>query len=118
MFFYLYFPLAGLKISDYHGNFYMKNATDIEMAGLDSQKAFGIIMKHDGKLDEKSESSIQCALLYTTASGQRRIRVHTLSVPNTSLLGNVFRYAEMDTTVNLLAKIGKYIISNTIDRGI
>ncbi|RKO83219.1 Sec23/Sec24 trunk domain-containing protein, partial [Blyttiomyces helicus] len=97
----------GLKVSDYFGNFYMKNATDIELAGLDSLKSIGVALHHDGKLDEKMESGIQAALLYTTASGARRIRVHNISFSNTSLLGDVFRLADMDTTVNYLAKAGK-----------
>lgn len=84
----------------------MKNSTDIELAGVDSDKAIGVIVKYDGKLDEKIEASFQCALLYTTVTGQRRVRVHTLSIPVTSLLTNVFRYAEMDTTINLLGKQG------------
>ncbi|KAJ3044187.1 COPII coat Sec23p-Sfb3p heterodimer component [Rhizophlyctis rosea] len=94
----------GLKIAEYFGNFYMRNATDIELAGLDSAKTVGIALKHDGKLDEKAETAIQAALLYTTSSGQRRIRVHNISIPNTALLGNVFRCADMDTTMNYLAK--------------
>ena len=34
--------------------------------------------------------SLQCALLYTTIDGQRRIRVTTLSVPCTTVLSSVF----------------------------
>ncbi|KAI9097181.1 Sec23/Sec24 trunk domain-containing protein [Phlyctochytrium arcticum] len=94
----------GLKVAEHFGNFYMKNSTDIELAGLSSESAIGAAIRHDGKLDEKSESAFQAALLYTTSTGQRRIRVHNLSVPNTSLLGNVFRFAEMDTTINYLMK--------------
>ncbi|KAJ3149333.1 COPII coat Sec23p-Sfb3p heterodimer component [Geranomyces michiganensis] len=94
----------GLKVSDHFGNFYMKNVTDVEMGGIDSSKAIGVAIKHDGKLDEKRESSFQAALLYTTATGERRIRVHNISVSNTSLLGNVFRYADMDTTICYLCK--------------
>ncbi|KAJ3158474.1 COPII coat Sec23p-Sfb3p heterodimer component [Irineochytrium annulatum] len=94
----------GLKVTKYFGNFYMKNTTDIELAGVDSQKSIGIALKHEGKLDEKLESSIQAALLYTTSEGQRRIRVLNYSVPNSASLGNVFRSGEMDTTLNFLAK--------------
>ncbi|RUO96086.1 LOW QUALITY PROTEIN: hypothetical protein BC936DRAFT_142654, partial [Jimgerdemannia flammicorona] len=103
----------GLRIHDHLGNFHMKNSTDVELAGVDSEKAIGVIVKHDGKLDDKTEASFQCALLYTTATGQRRVRVHTLSVPVTKLLNNVFRYAEMDTTVNLL---GKLAISHALSK--
>ncbi|KAF9434857.1 COPII coat Sec23p-Sfb3p heterodimer component [Entomortierella beljakovae] len=95
---------SGLRIAEHFGNFHMKNATDIELAGLDSEKAFGVLVKHDGKLDERTEASFQVALLYTTADGLRRVRVHNFSTPVTTLLGNVFRWADMDTTINFLSK--------------
>ncbi|GES88569.1 Sec23/Sec24 family protein [Rhizophagus clarus] len=103
----------GLRVEEHFGNFNMRNTTDIELAGIDSDKAFGALLKYDGKLDEKTDAYIQCALLYTTATGQRRVRTHNLSVSVTTLLGNVFRHAEMDTTVNLLAK---QAVSNTITK--
>ncbi|CAG8583784.1 1871_t:CDS:10 [Diversispora eburnea] len=103
----------GLKVTDHFGNFNMRNTTDLELAGIDSDKAFGALLKYDGKLDEKTDAYIQCALLYTTSSGQRRVRTHNLSVTVTQLLGNVFRHAEMDTTVNFLAK---QAVSNTITK--
>ncbi|KAI9183872.1 COPII coat Sec23p-Sfb3p heterodimer component [Blastocladiella emersonii ATCC 22665] len=94
----------GLRVVDHLGNFFTKDNTDLEIAGIDADKAIAIALKHDAKLDEKQESAIQIALLYTTATGDRRIRVHNLSLTNTTLLGNVFRFAELDTTVNFLAK--------------
>ncbi|KAI7816333.1 Sec23/Sec24 trunk domain-containing protein [Gamsiella multidivaricata] len=95
---------AGLKITEHLGNFHMRNSTDVSLAGVDSEKAFGVLVKHDGKLDEKTEASFQVALLYTTADGLRRVRVHNFSTPVTTLLGNVFRWADMDTTINFLIK--------------
>ncbi|KAF9141412.1 COPII coat Sec23p-Sfb3p heterodimer component [Mortierella sp. GBA39] len=95
---------TGLRVAEHFGNFHMKNSTDLEIAGLDSEKAYGVLVKHDGKLDEKTEASFQVALLYTTADGRRRVRVHNFSTPVTTLLGNVFRWADMDTTINFLSK--------------
>ncbi|KAF9210180.1 COPII coat Sec23p-Sfb3p heterodimer component [Haplosporangium sp. Z 27] len=95
---------AGLRISEHLGNFHMKNSTDLELAGVDSEKAFGVLVRHDGKLDDRKEASFQVALLYTTADGLRRVRVHNFSTPVTTLMGNVFRWADMDTTINFLAK--------------
>ncbi|KAG0291342.1 COPII coat Sec23p-Sfb3p heterodimer component [Linnemannia gamsii] len=95
---------TGLRVAEHFGNFHMKNSTDLEIAGLDSDKAYGVLVKHDGRLDEKTEASFQVALLYTTADGRRRVRVHNFSTPVTTLLGNVFRWADMDTTINFLSK--------------
>ncbi|KAK9760738.1 COPII coat Sec23p-Sfb3p heterodimer component [Basidiobolus ranarum] len=94
----------GLSVDDHFGNFYMRNATDVEFGGIDSDKAIGAVIKHDSKVDEKLDATFQCALLYTTVGGQRRIRLHNLSVPVTTLMGNMFRYAEMDATLNLMVK--------------
>jgi len=46
------------------------------------------------------------ALLYTTSDGYRRIRVHTLSVPVTSAMSNIFRFADLDAIINLSLKQG------------
>jgi protein transport protein SEC24 len=94
----------GINLKDYYGNFYMQNPTDVEYGGIDSDKALGVVFRIDSKLDEKGDSFFQCALLYTTSNGERRIRVHNLSIPNTSLMGSVFRFSDMDTTINLLGK--------------
>ncbi|KAI8615643.1 Sec23/Sec24 trunk domain-containing protein [Chytriomyces sp. MP71] len=96
----------GLGVSHHFGNFCIRssNPTDVELAGIDSQKSIGIAFKHDRKLDENGSSAFQVALLYTNFEGDRRIRVLNMSVPNTATLGNVFRCAEMDTTITYLAK--------------
>jgi len=60
--------------------------------------------QHEGTLDEKTESSFQCAVLYTAINGERRIRVLNISLPNTTALGNVFKFAELDTVMNFMAK--------------
>ncbi|GAA5904381.1 uncharacterized protein JCM6883_006470 [Sporobolomyces salmoneus] len=94
----------GLRISDHFGNFFQRNITDLEFGTLDADKAIAARIKHESKLDEKSDAYFQCAALYTSATGQRRVRVHNIAVPVTSLVNNVFRYADMDTTIALIAK--------------
>jgi protein transport protein SEC24 len=95
----------GLVIDEHVGNFYNRNSSDLELGGIDSEKSITVLFKHESKLDEKSEVSFQCALLYTTQEGQRRIRVHNLSIPVTTLIGNAFKYADMDTIVSVLIKL-------------
>lgn len=94
----------GLYIKDYLGNLSQHNVTDIESGTVDADKAFTCLIKHDGKLDEKQEAHFQCAMLYTTATGQRRVRSLNLAVPITNQLGNVFRYAHMDAVVGYYMK--------------
>jgi protein transport protein SEC24 len=96
--------LAGLRISDHFGNFFQRNITDLEFGTIDADKAIAARIKHESKLDEKTDAYFQCAALYTSASGQRRVRVHNIAVPVTSLVNNVFRYADMDTTIAVIAK--------------
>jgi protein transport protein SEC24 len=88
----------------------MKNSTDIELAGIDQDKAVAFVVKHDEKLDTKLDASFQCAMLYTTATGQRRVRVINLSLPVTDNIGNVFRSAQMDVTLDLLMKQGTTLL--------
>ncbi|KAI8339059.1 hypothetical protein BC941DRAFT_350091 [Chlamydoabsidia padenii] len=94
----------GLAVKDHYGNFYMNNATDIELGGIDKDKSFGFSIGYDGKLTENGEAYFQCALLYTTRQGQRRVRIHNLSVPVTTTVGSTFKQADFDTAINLITK--------------
>ena len=62
------------------------------------------MIKHEGKLDERRDAFFQCAVLYTSASGERRVRLHNIAVPVTNNTANVFRYADMDATMTHCAK--------------
>lgn len=94
----------GLRVVKQFGNLHMHGITDVEVGTWDADKAFSVLMRHDGRLEESREAYFQCATLYTTATGERRVRCHTLAVPVTSALGNVFRYADMDSAVAYYAK--------------
>ncbi|KAK0546729.1 COPII coat Sec23p-Sfb3p heterodimer component [Tilletia horrida] len=94
----------GLRVAAYNGSFFQRNSTDLEMGIIDSDKAVGVHIKHDGRLDERHEAYFQCAILYTTATGERRVRCHNLAVPVTNSLTNVFQYADLDSTVAHFAK--------------
>ncbi|KAF8411765.1 hypothetical protein HHK36_004323 [Tetracentron sinense] len=87
----------GLQVQEYSGNFCKRIPTDVDLPGIDCDKTVMVTLKHDDKLQEGSECAFQCALLYTTVFGQRRIRVTTLSLPCTSVLSNLFRTADLDT---------------------
>ncbi|RKO95687.1 hypothetical protein CAUPRSCDRAFT_4423, partial [Caulochytrium protostelioides] len=92
-----------LKPQEYFGNFCMRNATDMELAGCDALRAFACSLRHDGKLVDR-DASFQAALLYTTGDGQRRIRLHNLVTPVTTEVAQVFKMADLDAIVNVTMK--------------
>ncbi|KAJ1674580.1 COPII coat Sec23p-Sfb3p heterodimer component, partial [Spiromyces aspiralis] len=94
----------GIRVDQHLGNFFMRNHVDIELAGIMSSTSICATFKHDEKLDEKLDAYFQVALLYTTSDGHRRIRVHNIALPCTTLVGNLFRHAEIDTTMNIIAR--------------
>ena len=49
----------------------------------------------------------QVAALFTTMAGERRIRVHTLSLRVCDNVADIFRGADMDGLINALCKMGK-----------
>ncbi|PPD78935.1 hypothetical protein GOBAR_DD24135 [Gossypium barbadense] len=94
----------GIQVQDYSGNFCKRIPTDIDLPGIDCDKCMLVTLKHDDKLQDGSECAFQCALLYTTVYGQRRIRVTNLSLPCTNMLSNLFRSADLDTQFACLLK--------------
>lgn len=61
-----------------------------------------------------SSVCIQSALLHTTLDGQRRIRVHTLQVPIVASITEMYRVADAQACVAMLAKIGRFIFWRVI----
>ncbi len=57
---------------------------ELDLPTIDCDKTFAVRIEHEGKLKEDTEVCIQCALLYTNEEGQRRLRIHTISVPVTN----------------------------------
>jgi protein transport protein SEC24 len=76
----------------------------MDLAGIDADKAYVVELQHDDKLDPKGHCYLQTAMLYTTRRGHRRIRVHTLRMSVAATLPNLFRQADLDTTVATLCR--------------
>lgn len=47
---------------------------------------------------------LQCALLYTTTEGARRVRVSTLALPVSDQMGAVFKGADLDSQLSALTR--------------
>ena len=87
---------AGLGVVDYDGFYCKRTPTDVDLPAVDCDKAIAVTLRHEEKLADGGEACVQCALLYTTVAGERRIRVHTLALPVSSVLGNIFRASDLE----------------------
>lgn len=103
---------TGFRATDFFGAVHMNNTTDVEMAAVDCDKAVTVEFKHDDALAEDTGALIQCALLYTTLSGQRRLRIHNLSLNCSSQLSDLYKSCETDSLINFFAKTAYRAILN------
>lgn len=105
---------TGLRPVEFFGSFVMNNTTDVELASIDSEKAIAIEIKHDDKIPEDGVAYIQNALLYTSVSGQRRLRIHNMAFSTCSQLPDLYRCCELDTIVNYLSKFAlRQVLTST-----
>jgi protein transport protein SEC24 len=67
-------------------------------------------IKHDDKLSEGDGACMQVAVLYTSVSGQRRLRIINMAFNVCTQLSDLFRNCELDVLINYLAKLGIFPI--------
>ncbi len=105
---------TGLRVRAHYGSFHQRTPTDLELGVVHADAAFSVQLEHSSgsaltrgvALDEREYAHLQCAVLYTTVDGRRRVRVLNLALQVSALAGNVFRFADTDATVCHLAKEG------------
>ncbi|KAL9019899.1 MAG: hypothetical protein Q9185_002841 [Variospora sp. 1 TL-2023] len=101
----------GLQVSSYHGNFLQHSfGADLELGSIDADKALGVMFSYDGQLDSKLDAHFQCALLYTTAGGERRVRCTNTVASVSESLPEVMRFIDQDAVVSMIAKEGQFHI--------
>ena len=104
----------GLGVADYGGFYCKRTPTDVDLPALDCDKAIMCNMRYEERLNDGGEAYVQCALLYTTVRGERRIRVHTMAMPITSVLGNVFRAADLEAqTCDMIRKVSARLLGGS-----
>ncbi|KAI8470003.1 MAG: Sec23/Sec24 trunk domain-containing protein [Monoraphidium minutum] len=97
---------TGLDVESYVGAFYKppNSPTDVYLPAVDSDKALVARINITEKLTNGSECYLQSALLYTSTDGARRIRVSTLALPVSDAMGSVFKGADLDAQLSVLAR--------------
>ena len=59
----------------------------------------------DEDLKDYTNVCFQAAILYTSPNGERRIRVHTLSLPVVTILADVIHSADQEAIIGLVSKM-------------
>ncbi|KAK9828118.1 hypothetical protein WJX81_006860 [Elliptochloris bilobata] len=95
----------GLRISAFHGHFFIRSTDLLALPQVDPDKAFAVQVAHEEGVLTTSAAYMQCALLYTSSSGERRIRVHTVAFPVVQDVNELFRATDAAATAALLAKL-------------
>jgi len=95
----------GLRVSAFRGNYYVRGHDLLALPNCAPESVFALEIAHDAEAPlTAGAASVQASLLYTTSSGERRIRVHTLVLPTSPDVGVVAASADVDVVANLLAK--------------
>eukprot|EP00727_Mastigamoeba_balamuthi_P003284 m51a1_g12953 Sec24D (460) ;mRNA; f:113-1965 len=95
----------GLGVTEYLGNCSPSgNELDVDIALVHADHSFAAIIKHDEKLADRSEVVVQAALLYTTSSGQRRVRVHTVGASASTTHSNVYKACDCDAVAHVMCR--------------
>ncbi|KAL9265088.1 transport protein SEC24 A-like protein [Drosera capensis] len=95
----------GVRFTSYHGNFMLRSTDLIALPAVDCDKAFAMQLCLEETLLTTPNVYFQVALLYTSSSGERRIRVHTAAVPVVNDLGEMYRQADTGAVVSLLCRL-------------
>lgn len=95
----------GLQVSGYFGNFLQHTFhPELELGSIDADKALAVMFSYDGKLDSKLDAHFQAALLYTTASGERRVRCINIVAAVCDGGMDIMKDIDQDAVVNIIAK--------------
>ncbi|KAL0490170.1 protein transport protein SEC24 [Acrasis kona] len=96
---------TGFEICNFYGNFFIRGHDLLALPNIDADKAFAVEVKLSGGQIVTPNACMQCAVLYTSSDGERRIRVHNICLPITSNLADLYKSADTPATINLMARI-------------
>lgn len=96
----------GLAMHTFHGNFFVRSQDLLALPNVSPDNGYAFQVSIEESLaDQAPFVYFQAALLYTSSSGDRRIRVHTMGLPITKDVSAVFTHADQVAICSLLAKM-------------
>ncbi|RAR03243.1 protein transport protein sec24 [Stemphylium lycopersici] len=93
---------TGLRMSAFYGNFFNRSSDLCAFPAYPRDQAVVIEVAIDETIS-RPFACLQAAVLHTTSSGQRRIRVLTLAVPTTESLASVYASADAQAITTYFA---------------
>mmetsp|Transcript_15575 Transcript_15575/g.31443 ORF Transcript_15575/g.31443 Transcript_15575/m.31443 type:complete len:1061 (-) Transcript_15575:340-3522(-) len=103
----------GVRFSNFYGNYFIRGTDLLALPNCTSDSSFSLDMAYDEAVLSAQAITIQAALLYTSAAGERRIRVHTMVIPVTTSVAEMTESLDIDCAMNLLAKQATEIAQKT-----
>ncbi|KAK1089392.1 COPII coat Sec23p-Sfb3p heterodimer component [Friedmanniomyces endolithicus] len=95
----------GLQVAHYSGSFTQHTfGADLELASITQDSGMSVTFAYDGKLDPKLDAHFQAALLYTTTSGERRVRCINVVASVTDNARESMRFVDQDAVISVMAK--------------
>ncbi|KAK6433685.1 COPII coat Sec23p-Sfb3p heterodimer component [Oleoguttula sp. CCFEE 5521] len=95
----------GLQVAHYSGNFTQHTfGADLELASITQETGMSVTFSYDGKLDPKQDAHFQSALLYTTSTGQRRVRCSNIVARVSESARDAMRFVDQDAVLSIMAK--------------
>ncbi|ONK81317.1 uncharacterized protein A4U43_C01F27750 [Asparagus officinalis] len=95
----------GVRFTTYHGHFMLRSTDLLALPAIDCDKAFAMQLSLEDTLMTTQTVYFQVALLYTSSSGERRIRVHTAAAPVVTELSEMYRQADTGAIISLLSRL-------------
>ncbi|PIN18446.1 Vesicle coat complex COPII, subunit SEC24/subunit SFB2 [Handroanthus impetiginosus] len=95
----------GVRFTSYHGNFMLRSTDLLALPAVDCDKAYAAQLSLEDTLLTTQTVYFQVALLYTSSSGERRIRVHTAAAPVVADLGEMYRLADNGAIISLFSRL-------------
>jgi len=103
----------GLKCTNFHGHFMIRSNDLMALPTVDPDKSMHVDIGYEDQMVPHQTTYLQCALLYTTSLGERRIRVHTTAIPVVSDIGQLFKACDSCAIGTVLAKLAAEKIRST-----
>lgn len=94
----------GLRVTGYTTGVHKAGDVDLDLPSIDAETTLHLSLEHEEKLETNSVAYLQAALLYTTNGGHRRLRVINSAITSTTHISNVFRYADLETILNIMLR--------------